>query len=106
MHPARQWERLGSVPSPFVTEIREPTREPTLAMLFNEHSAPGQVADIISRAHAFVEFEAYDTEDETGRHAYLLLVYCETASPDQLFDMIGSRLPDYVLARKFPMSRV
>lgn len=85
-----------------VTEIRTPT----LAVLFNEHSGPEQVADIISRQHAFVEFEAYDTVDETGRAAYLLLVYCETADADQLYALIGNRLPDYVLARRFPLSRV
>jgi hypothetical protein len=94
------WSRLTGVP--LVTEIRLPT----LAVLFNENSGPEQVAELISRQHAFVEYEAYDTTDEEGRAAYLLLVYCETATADQLYDLIGNRLPDYVLARRFPTSRV
>jgi hypothetical protein len=81
-------------------------REPTLAIIFNERSGPEQVADIINRGHAFVDYEVYDTPDEQGRAAFLLLIYCETATADDLFALIGNKLPDYILARRFPVSRV
>jgi hypothetical protein len=87
---------------PLVTQ----SAEPNLAILFNEKSGPDQVIDIIARQHAFVEFEKLQTVDEQGRTAFLLLVTCETATADQLYDMIGHKLPDYVLARKYPPSRV
>lgn len=80
--------------------------DPTLAILFNDKGGPDQVIEIIQAKHAFVDFETYQTDDERGRPAYLLLVYCETATPDQLFDMIGTRLPDYVQARRFPLTRL
>jgi hypothetical protein len=80
--------------------------EPTLAILFNEKSGPDQVMDIIQVKHAFVGFETYQTDDEQGRPAFLLLVFCETATADQLFEMIGNRLPDYIQARRFPLSRL
>jgi hypothetical protein len=87
---------------PLVTEIRLPT----VAIIFNERSGPDQVAEIIARQHAFTEFETYEVADEIGRPAYLLLAYCETGTANELFDMIGHRLPDYIQARKFPPSRV
>ena len=80
--------------------------QPTLAILFNEKSGPQQVMDIISIKHSFVGFETYETDDEKGSAAFLLLVYCETATADQLYDMIGHRLPDYIQARTFPLSRL
>jgi hypothetical protein len=81
-------------------------RAPTLAILFNEKSGPEQVVDIIVTKHAFVDFETFETDDEQGRSAFLLCVYCETATAVELFDMIGSRLPDYIQARKFPLGRL
>lgn len=80
--------------------------DPTIAILFNDASAPDQVKEIVERQHAFVGFETFETDDEHGNLAYLLLVHCETATANELFDMIGNRLPDYVQARKFPLSRL
>lgn len=80
--------------------------DPTVAIVFNDRAAPDQVQEIVERQHAFCGFESYETEDESGNPAFLLLIYCETATANELFDMIGTRLPDYIQARKFPMSRV
>ncbi|MCW2956635.1 MAG: hypothetical protein JWO69_1504 [Thermoleophilia bacterium] len=79
---------------------------PTVIILFNEKSGPSQVAEIIAAKHSFTETETWETHDETGRSAWLLVVTCETASADQLFELIGSRLPDYIQARRFPPSRL
>jgi hypothetical protein len=79
---------------------------PTIAIIFNEKSGPGQVIEIIAGKHAFAEHEVWETSDEAGRFAWLLIVWCETASADQLFDLIGSRLPDYIQPRRFPPSRI
>lgn len=80
--------------------------EPTLSILFNDKSGPEQVRDLIVRQHAFVEFHMVETEDEIGRPAYLLVVYCETATANELFALIGQRLPDYIQPRRFPASRL
>ena len=80
--------------------------EPTLLVLFNEKSGPWQVVDIIAAKHAFVESETWETVDETGRAAWLLVLTCETATAQELFDLIGSRLPDYIQVRRFPASRL
>ena len=79
---------------------------PTVIILFNERTGPTQVAEIIAAKHAFIETEIWETEDEQGRSAFVLAVTCETATADQLFDLIGSRLPDYIQARRFPPSRL
>jgi len=79
---------------------------PTVIIVFNERTGPSQVAEIIAAKHSFTETEMWETEDETGRSAWLLAVTCETATADQLFDLIGSRLPDYIQARRFPPSRL
>lgn len=79
---------------------------PTVIILFNEKTGPSQVMEIISARHSFIETETWETVDEQDRPAYLLLVTCETATADQLFDLIGSRLPDYIQARRFPPSRM
>lgn len=100
--------------APLVTTIDEgsdPTASPrgsgpTAMILFNERSGPTQVADIISAKHAFVETETWETTDEQDRAAWLLVVTCETATADQLIELIGSRLPDYIQARRFPPSRL
>lgn len=84
----------------------EADRVPSLAILFNEKTGPDQVIDIVRTKHAFVDFETFETDDEQGRPAFLLLVYCETAAGDELMDMVGNRLPDYIQARKFPLSRL
>lgn len=78
--------------------------DPTILIIFNERSGPGQVADIIAGKHAFFEAEVWQTEDEQGRPAWLLALACETATADQLFELVGSRLPDYIQARRFPPS--
>ena len=94
-------------PSPLITRVSDDADpQPTLAIIFNERSAPDQVADLISRGHAFVGFESFETVDEEGRAAFLLVVFCETSSADDLFDLIGSRLPDYIQSRRFPNSRI
>ena len=80
--------------------------EPTIVILFNEKTGPSQVADIIAGKHSFVETEIWETVDEQGRSAWLLVLTCETASPEALFELIGSRLPDYIQARRFPPSRL
>jgi hypothetical protein len=80
--------------------------EPTVIILFNERTGPNQVAEIISRSHAFVESETWETVDEQERPAFLLVLTCETATAEQLFDLIGSKLPDYIQARRFPPSRM
>lgn len=80
--------------------------EPTIIILFNERTGPNQVAEIIARSHAFVESETWETTDEQGRPAFLLVLTCETATADQLFELIGSKLPDYIQARRFPPSRL
>ncbi len=79
---------------------------PTIVILFNERTGPGQVAEIIGNKHAFTETEIWETVDEQDRPAWLLIVACETATADQLFDLIGSRLPDYIQPRRFPPSRM
>ena len=79
---------------------------PTVAIIFNEKSGPSQVAEIIAAKHAFIEFESWETHDEQDRAAFLLVVTCETATAEQLFELIGSRLPDYIQARRFPPSRL
>lgn len=76
------------------------------AIIFNERSGPGQVAEIINVKHAFVQFEVYELPDEQGRPAFLLIVDCETATAEQLLELVGSRLPDYIQARRFPPSRI
>lgn len=84
---------------------RSATNEP-IAILFNDRAGPGLVADIILLKHAFVAFEVYETVDEQGRSAFLLLIDCETANAEQLLELVGSRLPDYIQSRRFPPSRV
>ncbi len=79
---------------------------PSVAILFNEKSGPDQVVDIISRQHAFVQHEPLVTVDERGSTAWLLLLACETARPEQIMEMVGNRLPDYIQARLFPPSMV
>jgi len=78
----------------------------SLLILFNERTGPTQVAEIIALKHSFVDTEVWETVDELDRPAFLLVVNCETATADQLFDLIGSRLPDYIQARRFPPSRM
>lgn len=80
--------------------------DPTLLILFNDKAGPQQVVDIVASKHAFVETQTYDTRDERDRPAWLLVLTCETATATELFDMIGSRLPDYIQARRFPASRL
>jgi hypothetical protein len=101
--------------NPLVTRIDdgpEPARsaaasdEPTIIILFNERTGPAQVSEIIGNKHAFVRTEVWETTDEQDRPAWVLLVHCETATADQLFDLIGSRLPDYIQPRRFPPSRM
>ena len=100
--------------SPLVTTIDEgpdPTASartagPTVLIIFNEKSGPGQVAEIIANKHSFIEIEMWETTDEQDRPAFLLAVTCETATAEQLLDLIGSRLPDYIQARRFPPSRM
>jgi hypothetical protein len=100
--------------SPLVTTIDdEPGRaaagrsaEPTVLILFNERSGAGQVVDLIATRHAFVDSEVWETVDEQDRPAWVLVITCETATAEQLFDLIGSRLPDYIQARRFPPSRM
>lgn len=79
---------------------------PTVVILFNEKSGPSQVAEIIANKHSFIETEMWETVDEQDRPAYLLTVVCETATAEQLLDLVGSRLPDYIQARRFPPSRL
>jgi len=98
-----RWDIVRTMHPPLVTPIDGAT--PTVAVLFNEKSGPDQVTSIIGAKHAFVETEAWKTVDEEGRDAFLLVVTCETATADQLFDLIGSRLPDYIQARRFPLSK-
>lgn len=85
---------------------RSEESQPTIIIIFNERSGPAQVADIIGLRHSFIEQEVWETADEQGRQAFLLAVTCETATADQLFELIGSRLPDYIQARRFPPSRL
>ena len=79
---------------------------PSAAILFNEKSAPQQVVDIIDQKHAFVGYEGWETVDEQGRPAWLLLIWCETASEVEILELVGGRLPDYIRARRFPPSQV
>jgi hypothetical protein len=80
--------------------------EPTVIILFNDRSGPSQVVEIITNKHSFIESETWETVDEQDRPAWVLLVTCETATADQLFELIGSRLPDYIQPRRFPPSRM
>lgn len=102
-----------SMNPPLVTTINDGPKqggrrpaEPTIVILFNEKTGPPQVAEIISLRHSFIQTEMWETVDELGRAAFLLVVNCETATGDQLFELIGSRLPDYIQARRFPPSRL
>lgn len=79
---------------------------PTVIILFNEKSGPWLVAEIIAAKHSFIVTEMWQTVDETDRTAFVLVVTCETATADQLFELIGSRLPDYIQARRFPRGRL
>lgn len=79
---------------------------PTVIIIFNEKSGPSQVVELIGNRHSFIETETWETVDERDRTAYVLAVTCETATAEQLFDLIGSRLPDYIQARRFPPSRM
>lgn len=100
--------------APLVTTIDEgsdPTAPrrgagPTAMILFNERSGPTQVTDIIAAKHSFIETETWETTDEQDRPAWLLVITCETATAEQLIELIGSRLPDYIQARRFPPSRL
>lgn len=101
--------------TPLVTTIDEgpnptvppaPAGGPTVLIIFNEKSGPTQVAEIISNRHSFIQTETWETVDEQDRPAWVLTVECETATGDQLLDLIGSRLPDYIQARRFPPSRM
>lgn len=78
----------------------------TLAVIFNDAAGPQMVVDIIERVHSFIGYETVTTKDERGSTAWLLIVRCETATPGELFEMIGNRLPDYIRARHFPPSRL
>jgi len=54
--------RHALAPSPLITRVSDDADpQPTLAIIFNERSAPDQVADLISRGHAFVGFESFET---------------------------------------------
>ncbi len=100
--------------SPLVTTIDEgpnptaPKRadDQLTIIIFNEKSGPAQVAEIIGNKHSFIETETWETVDEQDRPAWVLTIVCETAGPEQLLDLIGSRLPDYIQARRFPPSRM
>jgi hypothetical protein len=100
--------------TPLVTTIDEgpnPTGSPraggpTAIILFNEKSGPAQVVDIVVAKHSFIETEIWETVDEQDRPAFLLAITCETATADQIIELIGSRLPDYIQARRFPPSRL
>lgn len=100
--------------SPLVTTIDEGPKPsgstraagPNTIIIFNEKSGPAQVAEIISNKHSFIETEMWETVDEQDRPAFLLAVTCETATAEQLLELIGSRLPDYIQARRFPPSRM
>lgn len=100
------------VQPPLVTPIAaepEPDADgpaPTILILFNDRQGPALVTEILRNRHAFVETEVWETVDEDDRPAYLLVAWCETAGPDALFELIGSRLPDYIQARRFPPSRL
>ncbi len=91
-------------PEPLLPRSRTP--EPTVIIIFNEKSGPTQVAELISNKHSFIESEIWETVDEQDRPAWVLVVTCETATAEQLFELIGSRLPDYIQARRFPPSRM
>lgn len=82
-----------------------PAADPVL-ILFNERSGPAQVIELVAARHAFVESAVWQTSDEQGRPAWLLSLRCETANADELHVLIGSRLPDYIQARRFPPSRL
>ncbi|MCB0877604.1 MAG: hypothetical protein KDC46_01295 [Thermoleophilia bacterium] len=101
--------RPGSVqqqPAPKQQAAPPSAQDPTIIILFNEKTGPEQVATLISNKHSFIETEVWETRDEQDRTAWVLVVVCETATADQLFDLIGSRLPDYIQPRRFPPSRL
>lgn len=77
-----------------------------MAVIFNDRTGPAMVQEIIERVHSFCKYDMYDTVDENGRSAWLLIVECETATPDQLYALIGQNLPDYIRARRFPPTRL
>ena len=79
---------------------------PTVVIIFNEKSGPSQVAEIIASKHSFIETEMWETVDEQDRPAFLLIVNCETATAEQMLELVGSRLPDDIQARRFPPSRM
>jgi hypothetical protein len=92
---------------PLVTPVESaPEPDPPVLILFNEKSGPAQVIDLVGVRHSFTESEVWATTDEQGRPAWLLALTCETATPNELFELIGSRLPDYIQARRFPPSRL
>ena len=92
---------------PLVTPVDSaPEPAPPILIIFNDKAGPGQVVDLVSVKHAFIESEVWTTTDEQGRPAWLLALTCETATPEDLLELIGSRLPDYIQARRFPASRL
>ncbi len=81
-------------------------KPPTIALIFNDRSAAGQVQELIERDHAFARYESIEAEDEQGRAAWVLAIWCETATANQIYDSVVPRLPDYIRARWFPPTRV
>lgn len=104
---------LAAMNRPLVTPVdgadEPPSSAPATApvlILFNERSGPAQVVELVAARHAFVESSVWQTSDEQGRPAWLLALTCETADADALLELVGSRLPDYIQARRFPPSRL
>lgn len=94
---------------PLVTRIdqdSEKQKNDPILVIFNEHSGPGQVIDLVNVKHAFIEYEVWKHQDEQGRPAWILILTCETATAEEVLDLVGSRLPDYIQVRRFPLSRL
>lgn len=85
---------------------RGPASSQDVIIIFNDRGGPTLVQEIVERMHAFCSFEVLETSDELGNMAWVQVIGCETATPDQLFELIGNRLPDYIRARRFPPSRL
>jgi hypothetical protein len=78
---------------------------PVLAVLFNDRKGAELLREHVAREHSFCRFELFQTQDEEGRNVVVFAIWTETASASDLWAYCA-RLPDYILARRFPPTRV
>lgn len=78
---------------------------PVLAVLFNDRKGAELLREHVAREHSFCRFETFQTQDEEGRNVVVFAIWTETATAADLWSYCA-RLPDYILARRFPPTRI